>query len=1083
MRRVVKYLRNPLSKSGPVRMDLREQLQQHLGSAYVIERELGGGGMSRVFVAVETRLGRTVVVKVLSPDLAQGINAERFEREIRLAASLQQANIVPLLVAGDLAGLPYFTMPYIDGDSMRARLERGPLPIADAVMILRDVARALAYAHGRGVVHRDIKPDNVLLSGEAAVVTDFGIAKALSASRTAASGATLTQLGTSIGTPAYMAPEQVAGDPAVDHRADLYALGCMGFELLTGEQPFTKRTPQQVLAAHLSEPVPSAAMQRPDAPPALATLLARLMEKDPAHRPQSATEVLRALDGVTTSRQSLALPVAVPVGRAVLWWATATVVVVLCAKAAIVGIGLPDWVLPGAIVVMALGLPAVLITSYVQRVARRSAMATPTLTPGGSLMRAAPGGTVATMALKASPHITWRRTWRGGAIAVGVFVVVIAAVMTSRAFGVGPWASLLAAGKLGADDRIVLADLAAPPADSGLVAIIGEAVRTALDQSRAVHLLQPAEVADVLQQMKQPRDERLARPDLVHEVAQRANARAVLGGRLVPLGNGYAISLDLTAANNGATLASFQATAASSQDLLKVIDRLTRQLRGKVGESLRQVQQSIPLERATTTSLEALRKYSEATIANDVDEDHPRAILLARQAIALDSTFALAWRKLGVTLYNNNAPQAAIDSALEHAVRYADRLPERERDLVLGAYYEEDQTAMNRGKLIAAYQAAFAADSTSTTAAKDLSNYFQMRQQFDSALRYARIYRRLRPGPAAAASVAQMQIGLGDTAAARTLLDSIVLPAGGTPSVEQLWARYELALAAGNRDSVRAALLVAHRSPQAVYRLQGAMTLGALDATWGRVRVSDSLARAAQQIADSAGLTNAFAGISIAANDILVRNRPDRGLKILDSTLASPAWRRANTDDLPVDVVASLYALGGSPERGKALLDESIKVTPGYRSPALQEYVARARARIALARKDYPEALAQFRTALDGDDGKPAYQFCDAVFGIAETFDRMGQADSARVWFWKYLAIPRVIRNDRTTAITSLFEGSTAAADKRLGELYDAANDRTNALKYYGDFVDQWKNADPDLQPVVTTVKQRMAELEKGEGH
>src|SRR5687767_12203298 len=214
-------------------MNLGQQLQNTLGTAYTLDRELGGGGMSRVFVADERRLNRKVVIKVLSPELAAGVSAERFEREIQLAASLQQANIVPILAAGDTDGLPFYTMPYVEGQSVRARLAaNGPLPVADVVGILRDVAKALSYAHERGVVHRDIKPDNVLLSGGTAVVTDFGIAKAISAARAPSEGGTLTQLGTSIGTPAYMAPEQAAGDPNVDHRADIYSLGIMAFEML-----------------------------------------------------------------------------------------------------------------------------------------------------------------------------------------------------------------------------------------------------------------------------------------------------------------------------------------------------------------------------------------------------------------------------------------------------------------------------------------------------------------------------------------------------------------------------------------------------------------------------------------------------------------------------------------------------------------------------------------------------------------------------------------------------------------------------------------------------------------------------------
>jgi eukaryotic-like serine/threonine-protein kinase len=288
---------------------LKERLQASLGANYTLERELGGGGMSRVFVATEITLGRTVVVKVLPPELAHAVSIERFRREISLAAKLQHPHIVSLLTAGETEGLPYYTMPFIEGESLRARLARvGELPLADVVRLLRDVAGALAYAHERGVVHRDIKPENVLLTRQHALVADFGVAKALSASATS-DEAHQTSLGVALGTPAYMAPEQAAADPLTDSRADLYALGATAYEMLTGTPPFAGRTAQATLVAHATETVTPVRDRRPSTPPALAELVMCLLEKRPADRPQSAEAVLIALDALATTSGSMA-PVA-----------------------------------------------------------------------------------------------------------------------------------------------------------------------------------------------------------------------------------------------------------------------------------------------------------------------------------------------------------------------------------------------------------------------------------------------------------------------------------------------------------------------------------------------------------------------------------------------------------------------------------------------------------------------------------------------------------------------------------------------------------------------------------------------------
>jgi TolB-like protein len=279
--------------------------------------------MSRVFLATEKALRRQVVIKVLSPELARGVSAERFQLEIQLAASLQHPHIVPLLTAGEAGGNLYYTMPYVAGESLRARLSReGELPIPAALRILSDITRALAYAHRHSIVHRDIKPENVLLAEGEAQVADFGIAKALSASSEAGP---LTSAGLALGTPVYMAPEQAMADPTTDHRADLYSLGVLGYEMLAGQPPFSGRTPQQLIAAHATEtPVPLE-QRRPSVPAGLSRLIMRLLQKRPSDRPQTAEEVLAALESAGTPAEAT-VPVRHAVSRRGRWLAAGGVV-------------------------------------------------------------------------------------------------------------------------------------------------------------------------------------------------------------------------------------------------------------------------------------------------------------------------------------------------------------------------------------------------------------------------------------------------------------------------------------------------------------------------------------------------------------------------------------------------------------------------------------------------------------------------------------------------------------------------------------------------------------------------------------
>ncbi len=309
--------------------DIQQRLNTALEGRYHIVRQRGAGGMAFVYQARDLKHDRDVALKVLRPELAANLGVDRFVREIRIAAQLEHPHILTLIDSGEADGLLYYVMPYIEGESLREKMDReGALPIPEAARILREVADALAYAHGHGVVHRDIKPDNVLLSSGHAEIMDFGVAKAV----TDATGAqSITSTGMAIGTPAYMAPEQAAADPNVDHRADIYAVGTMGYELVAGRPPFVGVSPQQVLAAHITETPTPVTDHRAEVPPALADVIMRSLAKSPAERWQSAGDMLPLLEAAATPSGGVTPTEMHPVSRGTrkMRWAGVAVVALL----------------------------------------------------------------------------------------------------------------------------------------------------------------------------------------------------------------------------------------------------------------------------------------------------------------------------------------------------------------------------------------------------------------------------------------------------------------------------------------------------------------------------------------------------------------------------------------------------------------------------------------------------------------------------------------------------------------------------------------------------------------------------------
>ncbi|HMV32082.1 MAG TPA: serine/threonine-protein kinase, partial [Gemmatimonadales bacterium] len=693
-----------------------------------MERLLGQGGMATVYLATDRKHGRQVAIKLLRPELGAALGTERFVREIEIAAKLQHPHILPLLDSGGVqagpgqVARPYYVMPYVTGESLRERLERGPIPVPEAVRLLTEIADALATAHAQGVVHRDIKPENVMLSGRHALVMDFGVARAV---REASTSARLTSVGFALGTPAYMAPEQAAGDPAVDHRADLYALGIVAFEMLTGRFPYAATTPQQILAAHITQPPEPIAGLRPDLPPALADVVMRCLAKEPAARWESAEALRDALErlapAVATPAQGTP-PGAVPVApeethpvQVALLFGFGGLLLMAAVTALVLQVGLPDWVLTGTQVLLLAGFPVAVGTAVMER-RRAAARAT--------------GTWQASRETGLQRLMTWRRTRQTGLAAFSGLGLAAAAYTAMRLLGIGPLGTLVARGALHAQDRIVVADFTTAGTDSTLGPSVSEALRIDLGQTTVVRVLDATEVRNALRRMARADGGTRLDPATARELAIREGGKAYLVGEVTGAGRGFLLTARLLATDGDAELVALRETAADDTEVLAAMDRLSKRLRERLGESLRDIRAAPPMEQVTTSSLEALRLYTEARALMRTGTPPVVEQQLLR-AVALDSGFATAWRTLGVFYFNTGGSRSRQLHAATQAYRNRERLPELER-LQTEAYYHwavtEDMVQAER-----AYRAVLARRPDDITSINNLSLVFSRRREWAAA--------------------------------------------------------------------------------------------------------------------------------------------------------------------------------------------------------------------------------------------------------------------------------------------------------------------------------------------------------------
>jgi tetratricopeptide (TPR) repeat protein len=1010
--------------------DFAQRLSEALGTGFRIERELGGGGMSRVFLAEDVALTRKVVIKVLPPEMAASVNQDRFRREIQLAARLQHPHVVPLLSANASGDLLWYVMPYIEGESLRAKLARGELPVPEAVRLLREITDALAYAHEQGVVHRDIKPDNVMVSRGHALVTDFGVAKAVSES---GSGSSLTSLGVALGTPAYMAPEQASADPHVDHRADLYALGAVGYEMLAGRPPFSGGSPQALLMAQVTQAPEPVSLHRPSVPPALASVVMRCLEKRAADRWQSAAEIIPHLDAALTpsggTQPTTATHATSSGTRAALRQAhpvRVTAMFVAAAVAILAGtwwlewkLGLPSWVLPMAAVLLLVGLPIMLLTA--QRERERLQGTGPTVVSG---LR--------------DRLLTWRGALGGGALALAGLAIAAGGFMTLRAMGVGPFATLVSAGVLAERDRLVLADFTNRTSDSTLGASITEAFRIDLTQSPVLRLVEGNEVTSTLRLMGRDPGRALSQ-EAAQDVATRIGAKAVLVGDVAQLGSGYVLTARLVGVADSVTLLAERETAADAGALIPAVEALSRKLREKIGESLRTVRATQPLQQVTTRSLPALRAYSEGIRLFGMGRTND-AIKFLDQAVALDSSFGMAWRVIGVIWNNRNDPARAVP-AIRRAWSLRDQMPPREAAHVTAFYLVVVED--NVPAATTAYERLLASWPDDQVAINNLGVYYGTAGRYREG---AEMYRRalaLRPGTAFYRdNLVQNLIILDEFAAADSLLDRwIASDSSNAPRVAYHRAR----LAAERGDYQRAYAIVDSMSKANPGFREVARDLYMRQ---GRFR----------QVASS------LDPVMSAVVEGVIRGNSAAARRMLDKVQAETRWDSIPPGDpRPYGELAAAFAATGSMDRAEAILARVARQIPEevLRRDGMRAY---ALASINLSRGEGRAALTAFRRA----HRLLRCTICTA-FDEGRAFEKLGEPDSAIVQYERFVNGHNVDPENR--------EFLLAAALRRLGEMYETKGQRARALEHYGRFVDLWKDADPEFQPLVSDIRKHMAEL------